>query len=346
MNFETIDSPVAFAGLESEWNALLTHSVSNVPFLRHEYARAWFSSLGGGEWPEAQLRIVTARDGSRRLVGLAPLMRLMVGQGPVLHLLGSFEISDYLDLLVSAQEAEGFVRGLLDHLADGPDGDWRALDLYNLRAESPTRRVLLETAAARGWRGLEEPLQPCPSIALPTDWEEYLQSLEKKQRHELRRKIRRAAANVPSAEMRWVDQPEELEGSMRKFLELMRLDPAKSRFLTSTMDSHFRRLATEARQGGWLRLAFLEVGGAPAAGYLFFDYANRLWIYNSCLDPAFSELSPGWVLTGLLIQWAIQHERESFDFLRGGEDYKYRLGGVAGSIYRVRVERGSAEPGR
>lgn len=346
MKFETIDSPAGFADLESEWNALLARSVSNVPFLRHEYARAWLSSLGGGEWPEARLKIVTARDTSGNLLGLAPLIRLRVDQRPVLHLLGSFEISDYLDLLVPVQELDGFVRGLLDLLAEEPDGDWQALDLYNLRAESPTRRVVLEVAAARGWRGLEEPLQPCPSIALPTDWEGYLQSLEKKQRHELRRKMRRAAANVPPVEMHWVDRPEELESSMRKFLELMRLDPAKSRFLTSAMDSHFRRLATEARQGGWLRLAFLEVGGAPAAGYLFFDYANRLWIYNSCLDPAFGELSPGWVLTGLLIQWAIRHARESFDFLRGGEDYKYRLGGVAGSIYRVRVERGSAEAGR
>jgi CelD/BcsL family acetyltransferase involved in cellulose biosynthesis len=261
----------------------------------------------------------------------------------VLHLLGSYEISDYLDLLVPAQDLEAFAGGLLGHLAGLPESDWQALDLYNLRAESPTRRVLLDLAAAQGWRGSEEHLEPCPSIALPTDWDAYLQSLEKKQRHELRRKMRRAAASGPSAEVRWVDRPEELEGSMLRFLELMRLDPAKSRFLTPAMEGHFRGLATEARDGGWIRLAFLEVGGAPAAGYLFFDYANRLWIYNSCLNPALGELSPGWVLTGLLIQWAIEHGREAFDFLRGGEEYKFRLGGVAGSIYRVRIDRGLAE---
>ena len=339
MKFEFIDSPAVFDGLASEWNDLLARSVTDVPFLRHEYLRAWWSSLGGGEWASAELRIVTSRDASSRLVGLAPLMRLTGGDGPRLHLLGSFEISDYLDLIVPPAQAESFVRGLLDFLGDEPDGSWQALDLYNLRAASPIRRLVLETAEGRGWRATEEPLQPCPAITLPRSWEEYLQSLDKKQRHELRRKMRRAAAHSPAVEMRWIDQGEDLESATQAFLELMRLDPQKSRFLTEAMEVAFRRLAAEAKQGDWLRLAFLEVGGDPAAGYLFFDYRNRLWIYNSCLNPAFSELSPGWVLTGLLIQWAIEQGREVFDFLRGGEDYKYRLGGVADSIYRVRVER-------
>jgi len=339
MNFDLIDTPHAFDGLALEWNALLSEAVTDVPFLRHEYLRAWWSSLGGGEWPAAELQIVTGRDSSGRLVGLAPLMRLTVGEEPTLHFIGSFEISDYLDLLVRADDAQAFVGGLLAMLAGAPAGAWRALDLYNLRAVSPILPLVLQAAGERGWQATEEPLQPCPVIALPGDWESYLQSLEKKQRHELRRKLRRADGHASPVALRWVDDPEQLEPSMQAFLRLMRLDPAKSRFLTEAMEMHFRRLAVEARHGNWLRLAFLEVGGDPAAGYLFFDYGNRLWIYNSCLNPAFSELSPGWVLTGRMIQWAIEHGRSAFDFLRGGEDYKFRLGGVAETISRVRVER-------
>jgi len=346
MKLERIDTTAAFDDLASEWNDLLARSITDVPFLRHEYLRAWWSSLGGGEWPSAELSIVSGRDASNRLVGLAPLMCLRGGHDPSLHLLGSFEISDYLDLLVPPAQAGPFVRGLLDFLADEPIGNWQALDLYNLRAASPVRRLVLEYAEERGWPATEELLQPCPAIALPRDWEAYLQSLDKKQRHELRRKMRRAGAHSPTVEMRWIDRPEDLEPGMQAFLELMRLDPQKSHFLTEAMDGHFRQLAAEAKRGDWLRLAFLDVGGHPAAGYLFFDYRNRLWIYNSCLDPTFSELSPGWVLTGLLIQWAIQQGREVFDFLRGGEDYKYRLGGVADSIYRVRVERRPSEAER
>lgn len=86
-------------------------------------------------------------------------------------------------------------------------------------------------------------------------------------------------------------------------------------------------------------MAFLDVGEEPAAGYLNFDYGGRLWVYNSCMNPAFASLSPGWVLVGMLIQWAIDHGRSEVDFLRGGEDYKSRLGGVERSIYRLTLTR-------
>ncbi|MCJ7512261.1 MAG: GNAT family N-acetyltransferase [Anaerolineales bacterium] len=339
MKFESIETLETFESLAAEWNALLAGSVTNVPFLRHEYARAWWASLGGGEWPSAELQVVAGRDPTGRLVGLAPLIRLPGEPGPALHLLGSFEISDYLDLLVSADEAAPFVSGLLDFLAQEPVAGWHTLELYNLPNLSPVRGLMLELAAQRGWRATEEPLQPCPVISLPENWEGYLQSLDKKQRHELRRKLRRAEGNLPGVSLRWVDQPGEIESAMGAFLRLMRLDPQKSGFLTEAMDGHFRRLATEAKDDNWLRLAFLDAGGEPAAGYLFFDYGNRLWIYNSCLDPAFSQLSPGWVLTGMLIEWAVEHGRDEFDFLRGGEAYKFRLGGVARSIFHVRIER-------
>ena len=110
MKLERIDTTAAFDDLASEWNDLLARSITDVPFLRHEYLRAWWSSLGGGEWPSAELSIVSGRDASNRLVGLAPLMCLRGGHDPSLHLLGSFEISDYLDLLVPPALAGPFMR--------------------------------------------------------------------------------------------------------------------------------------------------------------------------------------------------------------------------------------------
>jgi CelD/BcsL family acetyltransferase involved in cellulose biosynthesis len=71
-----------------------------------------------------------------------------------------------------------------------------------------------------------------------------------------------------------------------------------------------------------------------------FDYKNQIMVYNSGLDPHnFQWLSPGIVLVGNLIQHAIEHQRATFDFLRGDEDYKYRLGGQTTHIYRLYIER-------
>ena len=56
----------------NEWNELLSESFSDVPFLRYEYLSAWWSTRGGGEWPEAELALVSACE-SDRLTGIAPL---------------------------------------------------------------------------------------------------------------------------------------------------------------------------------------------------------------------------------------------------------------------------------
>jgi CelD/BcsL family acetyltransferase involved in cellulose biosynthesis len=42
---------------------------------------------------------------------------------------------------------------------------------------------------------------------------------------------------------------------------------------------------------------------------------------------------------GDLIQHAIENKRAVFDFLRGDEDYKYRLGGQDTRLYRLHIER-------
>ena len=83
----------------------------------------------------------------------------------------------------------------------------------------------------------------------------------------------------------------------------------------------------------------MEINGEKAAAYLSFDFGNRLWVYNSAIDPRFNALSPGWVLLGYLLRWAIENKRAAFDFLRGGEDYKFRFGAAAEKIFRVQVSR-------
>jgi CelD/BcsL family acetyltransferase involved in cellulose biosynthesis len=100
------------------------------------------------------------------------------------------------------------------------------------------------------------------------------------------------------------------------------------------------QLACQAAfENGWLQLAFLEVDGQKAAGYLNFDYLNRIWVYNSGLDRRFMDLSAGWVLLGYLLRWANENKRSEFDFMRGDEAYKYRFGGVDGFVVRAKVMR-------
>ncbi len=182
-------------------------------------------------------------------------------------------------------------------------------------------------------------MQHCPYIPIPGDWETYLASIDKKQRHEIRRKMRRAESEFEPTHWYIVQDEAGIVNGIEDFMSMMAQDPAKNNFLTEAMRTQFRRSALGAFRAGWLQLSFLEIGGEKAAGYLNFDYNNNLWIYNSALNFAYREYSPGWVLLGYLLQWANENKRQHFDFMRGDEDYKYRFGAVDRRVERVIIRR-------
>jgi len=335
---QTIDEMNSIA---EEWNDLLgCCSASHVPFLRHEYLSAWWHTRGGGEWPQGDLSIITARQPGGELAGIAPLFYTKNREGvPALMLLGSIEISDYLDLIVREDQVGEFVAGLCSFLANLAAPAWQALDWYNIPETSPTLPALQAYAERVGWRSTQERLQRSPYITLPGDWEAYLASIDKKQRHEIRRKMRRAEENALPVRWYIAQDPQALDREIDGFLELMAQDAEKDRFLTQVMRSQLRSLVHAAFENGWLQLAFLEVNGEKAAGYLNFDYNGHIWVYNSGLNFNLRELSPGWVLLGHLLKWANENGRKEFDFMRGDEDYKYRFGAVDRYIVRATITR-------
>jgi CelD/BcsL family acetyltransferase involved in cellulose biosynthesis len=340
MHLTVLRTEDEFKALADEWNDLLLNSASHVPFLRHEYLVAWWQTLGGGEWEHGELLLITARGEDNQLCAIAPLFFTKNREGePALMLLGSIEISDYLDIIASPEDIPQFLAELLPRLSAPDIPEWKALDLYNLLEGSPTLPALQYAAKELGWGYSEEKLQNCPYIPLPGDWEAYLASIDKKQRHEIRRKMRRLeSAEIPT---RWyiVEDESRLDAEMEDFFHLMAQDEEKKRFLTSAMRSQMKEAVRAAFREKWLQLAFVEIGGEKAAGYINFDYADHIWVYNSGLNFDFGVYSPGWVLLGYLIQWANEHHRRAFDFMRGGEDYKYRFGAVDRFVVRAVVRR-------
>ncbi len=332
MNYTLLNTLEDFKKLAPAWNKLLAESVSNFPFLRHEYLLAWWDSLGGGEWDTGELAIVIARRDDQ-LIGIAPLF----SNGSNLLFLGSIEISDFLDFIVREEDLAEFIHGLFNFLAS--EKNWDSLDLQNLIEDSPSLPILAEEAKLRNWEFAQERLQPAPYLQLNGDFDAYLASIKKKQRHEIRRKMRRAATDERKVSWYIVDDPEKLDKNIEACCQLMAQDPAKQTFLTGLMKSQMKAAIRAAFDAGWLQLAFLEVDGEKAAGYLNFDYNNRIWVYNSGLDMRFRDLSPGWVLLGHLLQWANENHRTEFDFMRGDEPYKYKFGGVDRFVVRARVVR-------
>jgi CelD/BcsL family acetyltransferase involved in cellulose biosynthesis len=323
----------------NEWNTLVEAGMTDAPFLRHEYLSQWWSTLGGGEWKQARLVLVSASENGK-LIGIAPLFQAEYDGRSCLLLVGSIEISDYLDLIVRAEDLPPFLSGLMDFLAQSGPYNGLPFDWYNLPDASPTPAALQAESERRGWTFRQEIYRPTPRIALNGDFDAYLAGIEKKQRHEIRRKLRRAAEHEVPVRFYVVEDPTMLDSEIEAFFQLMVQDPNKAGFLTGVMRSQITGTLRAAFQNGYLWLAFLEVGGVKAAAALNFDYKNKLWGYNSGVGRDFMELSPGWVLLGHQLQWACEHGRYEFDFLRGGEEYKYRFGAVNRYVLRAIVTPG------
>ncbi len=322
--------------IKTEWNTLLEHSITRVPFLRYEYLMDWWQTRGGGEWQQAELAMISAEENGR-LKGVAPLFFSADKGVPALYWLGAAEISDYLDWIVTPDYLPDFIPNVLAEL-DRLEFPWKQLILENVLEDSPGISVLEQAALARGWKFEKELLQNCPLLNLPGDWDSYLAGIDKKQRHEIRRKMRRAAESYPLS-LCFAGEDRALDADIEVFLGLMENDTEKAKFLTPGMRRQMKQFIHTSHAEGYLNLAFLKADGVAAAAYLNMDYQNRLWVYNSGMNPEYLNISPGWVLLGRLIQWAIQHGKESLDFMRGDEVYKYCFGGKARKVVRLLVTR-------
>lgn len=332
-----------FEALKAEWNDLLHRSRFDTIFLTWEWQTTWWRHLGHQRGP---LYLLAARQDGR-LAGILPFYGAVIGAQQTLNVVGCIEVSDYLDLIIEAGQEEAVYAAFLAWLAGHEAPAWDMIDLCNQPAPSLAHRRLPELAAAAGFQAEVLQEDVCPIIALPAPdsedaWEAYLAGLDKKERHEIRRKLRRIEREAPDAEVRFVGADDDLAAAMDHFIALHRHSRAdKHAFMTPEMQAYFRALAAALAASGWLQLSFLEVAGQPVATYFCFDYNNQILVYNSGYDPtAVPQLSPGWVLLARLIQHAISRGRTHFDFLQGDEDYKHRFGGVDAPVFRTLIHRG------
>ena len=336
MHIQEIRNAADWAALSTEWNGLLRESHNNVPFLTYEFQRAWWVQLGGGEWKTGELSILVGRSEAGSLIGIAPLFSTKIDEKNILQFIGSHEIADFLDLIVRPQDHSVFASAVMDHLAQAAI-EWDKVELFNLVDQSRTISALKQATERHGLTWNEETLQSSPFIYVPESFEDYLNLLDSKQAHEVRRKLRRAERNLNLTSSEIVREPSKLDAALEDFFRLMGQESDKALFLKPAMKEQMTAIARAAFKAGWLQLFFLKSGDARIAGYMNFDYDNCIWAYNAGFDNAYAELSPGWLIFAEMMKWSIENKRRIFDFMRGDEEYKYRFGGKDRFVKKIEI---------
>ena len=315
----------SFDSLASCW-ANPSHSLRwNSLFVLPVWLKVWWQEFGAG----AELHLDAIRQGER-VIGVAPLL---VREGKT-SLIGSADVCDYLDFIVAPGRERDFFSVLLDDLREKGINQ---LDLSPLRPDSTVLTYLVSIAQNRGYEVLCHPEDVSLELDLPSTWDEYLGILTSKQRHEVKRKLRRLeeAGNV---KYRIVEDTGATREAMNTFLRMFaesRTD--KAAFLTAQMESFFRSLADNMAEVGLLRLGILELDTQPTAMVMCVDYNDCMYLYNSGYNPQYNSLSVGLLCKVLCIKESIQEGKKRFDFLKGDETYKYHLGGGEVPLYSCQI---------
>lgn len=202
----------------------------------------------------------------------------------------------------------------------------------------PTLGTMASVLAERGYRVERSRLIPSPRLRLPGDFETYVQSLGKKERHELRRKIRRLERST-KATFRFATEAERA-ATLDRFFALHRLSRGqKADFMTPEVERFFRDIADALAPLGRLRLGVLRAHDEDGAVLFAFAYRGTLALYNAAYDPALASLSIGIVGHAWAVREAIAERFDTYDLLRGDEPYKYDLGATDRWLGRLEAVR-------
>jgi len=316
----------SFDRLTSYWNESGSGLKWGSIFVLPTWLEVWWRTFQ----PQTELCLTVVRDSSD-IIGIAPLQR----KGSEASFVGSPDVCDYQDLVtVPGREVE-FCNVLLDDLTGQ---GVKQLDLRPVRPDSNVVTSLSRVVEKRGGGVRCEEADVTVEMDLPGDWEEYLAGLDKKQRHEVRRKLRKLWG-VDDVHYRCLEvNPQEVSGLTDTFLKLFSLSrEEKADFMTAQMETFFRSLAEAMADIKLLRYGILEVKSQPAAMIMGFDFNQAMYLYNSAYDPQYDSLSVGLLSKVLCIKESIARGRKKWDFLKGAERYKYQLGGSEIKLYNCRI---------
>ena len=295
-------------------------------FLLPVWLRVWLQVFA----PAEKATVVVVRDGDN-VIGVAPLLI----QNDTATIIGSPNVCDYFDFPVAPGREIDFYEAFLGYLKNRII---KALDCCVVRPDSTIATNLVPLSRQAGLRPAMETDEVTLETDLPATWDDYLNFLDGKQRHEVRRKLRRLA-EAGDIGYRLVTDTSEVPAFADTFLKMFvesRSD--KATFLTGQMNVFFRNLLQRKAEAGLLRAVVLELDKKPLATLTAFDYQDTIYLYNSGYDPDASSLSVGILSKAMLIKDSIERGKKKFDFLKGGEQYKYFLGGKEVALQKCRIE--------
>jgi len=314
-----------------EWERLLATNPTASAFSNRAVHEAWWIGYGA----ETTDISVAVYDAAGALHAYLPLMLRPDG----VRYLGATYHIDYATVLIDlseTQRATAAVDALVAHLY----AEATALDLRRLRRADHAHTLLMAALANNTTRTATLTVEePAPAIDLTniTTFDEHLERIDKKDRHEIRRKVRRGeGAGVT------ISSKQHAADDLAEFIKLHRARWGHHGLFTEDEkgardETFMRELFARAPEGLITIIVARNLEfGAFAAG-LFLRDATGIRYWNAGGELAARALSPGILLFAHGLQMAISERKQTFDFLRGNESYKYEVGATDVDVLMITV---------
>ncbi|HKY32533.1 MAG TPA: GNAT family N-acetyltransferase, partial [Candidatus Polarisedimenticolia bacterium] len=317
----TITSYHEFVELEPIWGSLTDEAKIDHPFLSHEVVRTAWECFGR----DNTLRIMLVRDDAGPLA-IAPLMlgreRIM---GLRLRRLGFiYNVAlERLDFIVARRHAQAYA-ALWEQIRS-IRSSWDVLILPQLPADSRTLFELPRRAAADGfltgfWRSSDAAF-----VAAKGGWEAFLQGLDSRHRHNIRRRLRRLCREH-EVHLDQLSPGDDLDAALREGLRLEAAawKGAAGTAIASRPDAlaFYTTLARRCARRGWLRLRFLRVDGRRVAFSFALCYRNNVYSLKGGYDPEHAMHSPFTLLSFMVLKDALERGAARYEFLGPADPWK------------------------
>jgi CelD/BcsL family acetyltransferase involved in cellulose biosynthesis len=330
-----------------DWDRL----AAGVPFRGWTWLSHWWRVYGPQTEADAlrtRLAMLCVADDTNALMGVAPwYLDSSALHGRVLRPLGSGEVcSDYLSVLCHPSAEEAVVDAMSEYLvenarSDAPDAlRWDRLELGSVDAEDRAMAGLVNGLAALGCTVHRRQGVNCWRLALPTDWNEYVASLGRNVRRDIRR-LDRDLLQSGRATFHNVATLDQLAQAMDILVELhQRRHETLGQggcFASPRFMAFHRGVVPELFRRGQVHFCWLEVDRKPVAAEYQLVEHDVLYAYQAGIDPASLTHQPGKLIYMAILRQAIEHGYRAFDFLRGDEPYKARFGAVPRPTVDLRI---------
>jgi CelD/BcsL family acetyltransferase involved in cellulose biosynthesis len=321
------------AVLRGEWHNLLSRARGNTIFLTCEWIQSWLE-VGAGE---LEPFFVVVRDGSGRLVGVAPFYvchydLFKVVPFRVLRIAGDYPTgADYGDWLVSADCEECVCRAIGQALAANASS-WDCIWMPNVAGWTGALDRVRIAAAAAGATVRQRRIG-FAAMPLAETFEGFEERLSGHRRRELRRQRKNLLGQSGGVTMAPIAAGESLEEWLDVLFSLhherwMTRGDAGAFDRKPVEADFYRRFAPVAQERGWLRLYALKAGGKVRAMQIGYRYGDAFLALQDGFDPDFVA-GIGNVLRHYVIEASVREGIRNYDFLGVMSEHKRRWGAEA-----------------